>query len=218
MINAVTEDFAKEHPNYIEENLHNNFCFNCELCENCEKCIDCKKCIDCVLCRKCNECNKCFESEYCVQVSFSKWAVNCHQSYKLINCRNCDDCRLLEDNVAVQYKQRYEDKLTIGKNVMVGLIEEVLKNNKQNQYYCPNIEQIQSIIDCVQESLFERNNFMNKLKPANILKFQSGLEIIVLRVVDIVDGIFIGIEKNTPNTKEQMYHLKDFDWQTTIIV
>jgi len=46
-INGVTPDFAKEHPDYEEDNKSNSGCFNCHRCYNCDSCNNCTFCIGC---------------------------------------------------------------------------------------------------------------------------------------------------------------------------
>lgn len=49
-INGVSQDFADNNKNYIEQNETNDGCWNCygcEYCYNCSNCLDCYKCNNC---------------------------------------------------------------------------------------------------------------------------------------------------------------------------
>jgi len=49
-INGVSEDFAKENPDYLKENESNKGCWNCSDCSDCSRCSGCSGCSDCSGC------------------------------------------------------------------------------------------------------------------------------------------------------------------------
>jgi hypothetical protein len=49
-VNGVSEEFANLHPNWDEQNLTNEGCWNCLSCENCIECSECENCIECSEC------------------------------------------------------------------------------------------------------------------------------------------------------------------------
>ena len=57
-INGVSEYFAKNHPDFEEQNRTNRACWNCS---GCSDCYDCYDCYDCSYCFDCYDCSK--ESE-----------------------------------------------------------------------------------------------------------------------------------------------------------
>ena len=67
-LNGVSAEFAKQHPNFVEDNSTNKSCWNCISCTKCYDCDDCKQCDDCSYCLRCE---------------------NCSHSCRSINCKNC---------------------------------------------------------------------------------------------------------------------------------
>lgn len=54
-INGVSLEFAKDNPNFEEDNINNTGCWNCTDCRDCTYCRGCTDCFKCVSLK--NECN-----------------------------------------------------------------------------------------------------------------------------------------------------------------
>ena len=79
-LNGVSSEFAKQHPNFVEDNSTNKSCWNC---------ISCTKCYDCHSCKECNECSYCTKCENCDHCSYCTECETCDHSYISNNCKNC---------------------------------------------------------------------------------------------------------------------------------
>lgn len=69
--NGVSKEFAELHPDYMQQNETNIYCFDC---------FDCTNCSDCLRCTECDSIYKCVE------------CVNCKDSTCLNNCNSCIFC------------------------------------------------------------------------------------------------------------------------------
>lgn len=67
-VNGVSKEFAKQHPNFKEDNATNRGCWNCLNCTKCAGCVSCVNChlclcciisLNCGKCRYCDNCNSC---------------------------------------------------------------------------------------------------------------------------------------------------------------
>ena len=99
-INGVSEKFARDNPNYAEDNETNlgcwdcyecsscSYCRDCRSCYECRSCRDCRDCYDCRYCRNCSDCDDCRSCEYC---------RSCRSCYECRSCRDCRDCRYCYD-------------------------------------------------------------------------------------------------------------------------
>ena len=56
-LNGVSEEFAKENPNFEKDNESNKACWNCSRCSDCSVCSDCSDCYDCYDCYGCYDCS-----------------------------------------------------------------------------------------------------------------------------------------------------------------
>ena len=54
-VNGVSEEFAKENPDYEKKNETNKACWNCSRCSDCSDC-----CSDCYGCYGCYGCYRCY--------------------------------------------------------------------------------------------------------------------------------------------------------------
>ena len=60
--NGVSEDFAKEYPDFEKQNETNEACWNCSRCSDCSRC---SRCSDCSRCSGCSDCSRCFRCSDC---------------------------------------------------------------------------------------------------------------------------------------------------------
>ncbi len=74
-INGVSPDFAKKHPDYVNENKYNKGCWDCYDCSGCSGCSGCHDCYDCSYCSCCSRCSGCYgctRCDSCTDLSESK--------------------------------------------------------------------------------------------------------------------------------------------------
>ena len=81
-MNGVSKAFAKEHPNYEQDNESNIRCWNCISCENCIGCEGCEGCEDCEGCSCCEDCEGCDDCVNC------KACVNCEEYRDCVELQN----------------------------------------------------------------------------------------------------------------------------------
>ena len=77
-INGVSEEFAKNNPDYISDNYRNVGCYNCKNCDYCNYCDYCDYCDTCKNCKNCDYCDYCY---------------NCKDCDKCKYCKDCNDCQ-----------------------------------------------------------------------------------------------------------------------------
>ena len=82
--NGISEEFAKKHPNYEQDNKSNIKCWCCINCVECRSCVECVNCVNCVCCLDCTKCEDCGSCDDCS------------------GCVNCDDCSGCVNKVIVE--------------------------------------------------------------------------------------------------------------------
>ena len=65
-MNGVSKKFAKEHPNYKQDNKSNIGCWSCLGCVECRSCEECQNCENCQYCQYCQKCQNCENCENCI--------------------------------------------------------------------------------------------------------------------------------------------------------
>ena len=86
-LNGVSEEFAKENPNFEKDNESNKACWNCSRCSDCSVCSDCSDCSGCSRCSDCSVCSDCSD---------------CYDCYDCYGCYGCYDCSGLQNAKPVE--------------------------------------------------------------------------------------------------------------------
>lgn len=89
-INGVTQEFAKDNPNWDVQNVNNVGCWNCATstgcsfsnglvdCTDCDSCVDCSRCMECENCNDCIDCLECKGCNDCTNAKYLSMQVDCH--------------------------------------------------------------------------------------------------------------------------------------------
>ena len=91
-INGVSEAFAKNHPDFEEDNETNKGCWNCSDCSDCFSCFSCSRCSDCYYCSDCSDCYYCSGCSDCYYCSGCFSCSDCSDCSDCFSCSRCSDC------------------------------------------------------------------------------------------------------------------------------
>lgn len=231
--NAFTEEFIKGNPNYIKDNETNEFCFNCTNCKNCVDCIscfnsskcneskycsgcltcnDCTNCLGCIDCYKCTDCTKAYSCTNCGNVNYSRNSSSCISCYQIDFCRGCSYSRYIKElnnfkNADLKLPTTHSD----------AVLKEYTKRicSNPSTVDCSDIDQLNSIMDDSKKEIENMIKLFKLLQCRDTLKFPDGTQIMVLKIIDKLDCMFLVLDNKTKEIKS--CSLSDFDWRNVQI-